>query len=145
MKPFALLLSGVKKQTANRFDRPTFASDDSAHIARPDSNFDFHISAIGNFRYLDRIGITDQRFDNFFNGFLHNINENRIFQTLLFGWFFFSCFACRFRRRFSFSFDSFGFRSFNFSTFGFGSFFGSSFFSRYSVCFNLFGFGFFCR
>jgi len=75
LKPLALLLPGVEQQTANRFHSPPFATDEPSHIAFADANLIFYVSPIGNFRHFDRIGISDQRFDDFFNGFLHKFVE----------------------------------------------------------------------
>ena len=75
MKPLAVLLPGGEKNAADRLDRAAFAADDATHVMLGDAHLDTHRFAIRTLGHLDLIGLTDQRFDDFFYSFFHLCSE----------------------------------------------------------------------
>lgn len=75
MKPLAVLLAGHKKNAANGFHRAAFTTDHATHIMRGNADLDTDILSIRDLTHLDRVGLADERFNDFLYSFFHRFVE----------------------------------------------------------------------
>ena len=76
MKALSVLQPAKIKNASQRLYCPTLTTDQTAVIVRCDAYAELDDPTVVSLGYLDRIAVTDERFDNFLDRFLHESNES---------------------------------------------------------------------